>query len=192
MVEMQDEGGSAVPVRRSRRTRRIFSCIVMLAVLAAFAAGGMLALFYFTSCNHCYAFASTPTVGRAVLEFYSVHKRLPSDYRELGRAANAGQIKTAVPGALYKGEWTLLSIKAPPRYAAIYSRTDGQGVSEKQILSVLHDPSTTSTERPHGVMFAGYELLTSASVAREIFFWDGGMWSEHYHEPVISLSSPSP
>lgn len=170
-----------------RRVKRIVTWLVILASISVLAMGALYAFVYFAYCSHCYAFASTPEVARAVVKYYAKYQRPPSNYAELRRAVDAGEIKSEMPWPLYKGEWSILSIDSPPRFAAIYRRTDGSGVPTDQILGLLRDPSTTQTQRIRGPMLDAYEVSPSGTEARELFFWDGTGWSPHYGKTTITV-----
>src|SRR5688572_8032867 len=99
----QEAALSATKPKSSRR--KIIGCLIgIVSVIVLFLAASWAMLNIFM-CRHCYAYAGTPAVAKAVLSYYVKMRRLPTDYTELQRAKSEGIIDTDVPKALYKDKW---------------------------------------------------------------------------------------
>jgi hypothetical protein len=178
----------SVPARTNRK--RIIAGLVLLVCVPLVAYMALGTFYYFAFCRHCFAFASTRGMAEVVVAYHARHQRLPVDYTELKRAEDAGEISQSLPGALYRGEWRIVSIEDPPRFATTYRATTDEPTSTpEELQQLLRDPATTQTLRLRGQYTAGYEISTATLTARELFYWDGTGWRSNGRDSVITLKS---
>ena len=120
-------------------------------------------------CRHCYAYAATPQVARAVLAFYSSKGRLPVNYAELKNLSRSGGMTPSVPSALWYGEWQVVSLDKQNRFAAIYRPLrDKPPTSSERIRELLSNSASTDEFQINGNYATAYEISSSTLEAREL------------------------